>query len=339
MPAGGCDSPRTPGPEGFPGLQYERSTTDRQPDSRPGRPAPSRPQAGIYQRRDASRPHESEGDLQRPAGEKHRRGLGDVRQGVVAAGKWHGVKVQRTVAQPNHQRANSRRDRRSGRQPNRQPSNHLRSAVLSPLPHQCRCHDSQHTQEPQQHKWRDEEVLGFAAQILVHPLTRACDGHDGMDWRGDPRPQATDQHTGRRQTQHHKQDRPCPRRPRCTGRLGRSAKTGWLGHRCVAKSAESTCPWREQRAHQPSGRTWTTIRRPHCAQNRGGSRPIRAAVGVAVSASSPVYTLYTPAATGARCFPATISTIYRLALSAFSGICSSSSSSRSASAGRPRVVR
>lgn len=164
MPAGGCDSPRTPGPEGFPGLQYERSTTDRQPDSRPGRPAPSRPQAGIYQRRDASRPHESEGDLQRPAGEKHRRGLGDVRQGVVAAGKWHGVKVQRTVAQPNHQRANSRRDRRSGRQPNRQPSNHLRSAVLSPLPHQCRCHDSQHTQEPQQHKWRDEEVLGFAAR-------------------------------------------------------------------------------------------------------------------------------------------------------------------------------
>lgn len=204
---------------------------------------------------------------------KHRRGLGDVRQGVVAAGKWHGVKVQRTVAQPNHQRANSRRDRRSGRQPNRQPSNHLRSAVLSPLPHQCRCHDSQHTQEPQQHKWRDEEVLGFAAQILVHPLTRACDGHDGMDWRGDPRPQATDQHTGRRQTQHHKQDRPCPRRPRCTGRLGRSAKTGWLGHRCVAKSAESTCPWREQRAHQPSGRTWTTIRRPHCAQNRGAPDP------------------------------------------------------------------
>lgn len=70
----------------------------------------------------------------------------------------------------------------------------------------------------------------------------------------------------------------------------------------------------------------------------GGSRPIRAAVGVAVSASSRC-TLYTPAATGARCFPATISTIYRLALSAFSGICSSSSSSRSASAGRPRVVR
>ncbi|CKQ80651.1 Uncharacterised protein [Mycobacterium tuberculosis] len=30
-----------------------------------------------------------------------------------------------------------------------------------------------------------------------------------------------------------------------------------------------------------------------------------------------MYTLYTPAATGARCFPATISTIYRLALRQF----------------------
>ena len=39
---------------------------------------------------------------------------------------------------------------------------------------------------------------------------------------------------------------------------------------------ESSSPWREHRADQPSGRTWTTMRRPHSRQYRGASSPARA---------------------------------------------------------------
>ncbi len=175
----------------------------------------------------------------------------------------------------------------------------------------------------------DEEVLGFKAQIFVHPLTSAR-VMATTAWIGGAihRPQATDQHTVA--------DRPSiTNRTACVrdvrgARLGRSAKPR-LGHRCVAKSAESPpSSWREQRAHCAVGPTWTTTWRPHCAQ-KPGAPSIRAAVGVTRIRSSPVYTLYTPARP-ARCFSHDFHHLQ-------AGVeCSVArrSSSRSASAGRPR---
>src|SRR5690606_19609369 len=50
--------------------------------------------------------------------------------------------------------------------------------------------------------------------------------------------------------------------------------TACPGHRYrLSADADSRTPCREQRARQPSGSICTTIRRPQCAQNRGGSSP------------------------------------------------------------------
>mgnify|MGYP002135817573 CR=1 FL=1 len=74
-----------------------------------------------------------------------------------------------------------------------------------------------------------------------------------------------------------------PQRRRSMRKLGR--RNGFKArdafrHRWVSRSFESTTPCREHLAHQPSGRTCTTIRRPHSAQNRGASRPSWAVVGM-----------------------------------------------------------
>ncbi len=136
------------------------------------------------------------------------------------------------------------------------------------------------------------------------------------DFAGDPRPQATDQHNGR-QTQHHKTP-PVQTVRRCTGRLGRPANRVALGHRCVAKSAES----RSCRTRRPLSRRAGPDDHPATAfahRNRGPtSEPLSAwpyppVLGTRVVA--------TAGSDRARCFPANDFHHLLLALSAC-GICS-----------------
>ncbi len=230
-------------------------------------------------------------------------------------------KVRRR-AQPNHQRASSAAIA-AAVVGNRQPSSHLRSAVLSSPRHiDADATTASTLKSPSSINGAMKKFWDSLPRYRAPAHPRACDGHDGM-WRGDPRPVPL--YTGRRQTQHHKQDRPCPRRPRRTGRLGRSTKTRVArSPLCRQVGRVHLPPWREQRAHQPSGRTW----RPsgdHCAQNRG-LQTHRAASAWPYPASSRC-TRCTRRQRPERVVSATISTIYRLALSAFSGICSSSGSS------------
>ena len=184
---------------------------------------------------------------------------------------------------------------------------------------------------------RDEEMVGLAAQIGVHPLAALGQRHHAVDRRRHPRPQ-------RARSAPRRRPHPTPPRVRAAAR-----RVTYAVDAATAIAVSSLClrgPWsplrpcREHFAHQPSGRTCTIIRRPHCgAEPRWLQAQLRRCGHCGAASRVRRCRRCRRRHSPARAAAATIARLYRLALSALIGICRSSSSSRSASAGRPSVVR
>ena len=179
-------------------------------------------------------------------------------------------RIRRAVAQPNQQRPNRAAPRPQRHHADRQRDDHPRPPMLAPLPHQYRRHHASTVSSPKHQEWRVEEVVGFAAQVVVHPLDRLASCAT-TTWIGGADPRApTDPTTMTRGP------RPAERRKVAVPRLAERP----LARVAVARSPlrppgrpSPPRPCREHRARQPSGRTWTTIRRPHSAQNRAAQGP------------------------------------------------------------------
>jgi len=62
-----------------------------------------------------------------------------------------------------------------------------------PLPGQDGCHRGNDVQQPEHQECGDEEMIGFAAQVFVQPLTAMAQHHRPFDRRGQPRPQGADE--------------------------------------------------------------------------------------------------------------------------------------------------
>ena len=66
-----------------------------------------------------------------------------------------------------------------------------------PLPGQHSRHRGDDVQQPEHQERCDEEMIGFAAQVFVHPLTAVGQRYRTLDRRGQPCPQGTDERADR----------------------------------------------------------------------------------------------------------------------------------------------
>ena len=182
-----------------------------------------------------------------------------------------------------HRSANARdgtdacRCARSGRRTDRQRGHHRRTPMRSPLPQQDGGDHRQRAEHP---------TIRNASRRSGRPRCRDRPLPSRPSLSAPPRRGSV---VPARPTAPRPARRPQSGRHRiATALAARNTRRGNLIHRLSSRSLESCSPWREHFADQPSGRTCTTIRRPHSAQNRGGSRPSCAAVGTAPPAGSPV---------------------------------------------------
>ena len=205
--------------------------------------------------------------------------------------------------------------------------------MCTPLPYQHRAHDRQRHHHAHQQERRDEEVVRLVAQVGMHTVATLGQCDDAVDRRCDPRPQHTDQHSDDRQADDHRDSGAATRNSRCANLIGRHYRRfARVAHRSVSRSVESSTavtgalgrpPVGAHLHHHPPAALCAEPRWLKAELGRSGHRAAGGFASVDVELGRPHQTNHS----------------YIVALSALIGICRSSSSSRSASAGRPSVVR